>query len=82
MKGQGKGRKKNYFEVPISDSNAALDHKDVYDWDLCYQSAWNASRCIASAGGQGQVFKLVVLCWEGVLCTTDQTKPFQRKDLS
>lgn len=32
-----------------------------------------------SSKGQGQVYKLLVLCWECVVFTTDQMKPFQRK---
>lgn len=29
--------------------------------------------------GQGQVYKLLVVCWGYVVFTPDQTKPFQRK---
>lgn len=83
----GKREEKHSFEASISDSNAALNHKDIYDWDVCYQSVrnsvWNASRCIAQTDDQARdrdkVYKLLALCWECVVCTTNQTKAFQRK---
>lgn len=83
----GEREEKCSFEARISDSNAAWNHKDIHDWDLCYQSVrnsvWNASRFIAQTDDQARdrdkVYKLLVLCWEYVVCTTDQTKAFQRK---
>lgn len=31
-----KREEKHAFEAHISDSNAALNHEDMYDWDPCY----------------------------------------------
>lgn len=82
----GKREEKHSFEASISDSNAASNHKNIYDWDLCYQSEKFSVKCQQmyspnwwSGKAQGQVHKLLVLCWECVVCITDQTKPFQRK---
>lgn len=52
----GKREGKHFFEASNSDSNVALIHKNLYDWDLCYQSVrnavQNASRCIAQIEDQ------------------------------